>query len=201
MRRVFIYPPHTLKNTLIFPEYIYAVSLLEEIREDLQILFSRIELEVLDYLSKHPWGVTISEIAKNIKRSSKTLYCILKILQKNGWVTVIKEKNGGIGRPRNKYILRRGIGTILSELKNCGCEVHSGNAKVLNLTEVTFPYSLTIFKRCLAKLKFGECLLVLLGDHTECKEFIEIADKKNVKLVKVVFEKSYVNIIFKKTWS
>ncbi|MEN2974871.1 MAG: helix-turn-helix domain-containing protein [Candidatus Caldarchaeales archaeon] len=177
------------------------MSLLEELRGNLHVLFSEIELEVLDYLSRHPWGATVYEIAKSINRSSKTLYTILKILQKNGWVIIVREKNGSIGRPKNKYVLRCGLSTITKELEDCECKVNSSHTKFLNLSEIAYPYSLTIFKRYLTTLSYGECLVILLRDDNDCKPFIETADKKNVKLMKIKFDSPYIQMIFKKTWT
>ncbi|MCL7390630.1 MAG: hypothetical protein LZ172_03195 [Thaumarchaeota archaeon] len=175
------------------------MSFLKEILEEPSHMFSKIEFEVLEYLERCSWGATIYEIARNVKCSFKSLYAVLRILEKNGWIAVTRERNGNIGRPRNKYILRRSLGSIIRELEDCGCEIRDGKTRFLNLTKVAYPYSLTIFKRSLAKLKYGECLITLMGDETAYPEFIEAAYRKNVKLVNISINNNNVRMIFKKT--
>jgi predicted transcriptional regulator/TusA-related sulfurtransferase len=175
------------------------MSFLEEIREQPAHMFSKIEFEVLEYLERCSWGATIYEIARNVKCSFKSLYAILRLLEKNGWILVTKERNGNIGRPKNRYILRKSLRSIIRELEDCGCGFKDGKTKLLNLTKIAYPYSLTIFKRSLANLKYGECLVTLMENETIYPEFIEGAYRKDVKLVDISINNNSVSMIFKKT--
>lgn len=174
------------------------MSFLEEIREEPPHIFSTIEFKILDYLSKCPWGATVYEIAREVKCSFKSLYSILRILERNDWITVVKEKNGGIGRPRNKYVLKQTLRSILKELEDCGCEIKDGRIKFLNLRKIIYPYSLTIFKRTIIKLKYGECLLILLENDANYLEFIDIAYRKDLRLLDISFKDDGIRIIFRK---
>lgn len=176
------------------------MSLLEEVREELLLLFSRIELEVLDYLYRHPLGGTITEIARSINRSPKTLYNVLKTLQRNGWVEALREKRGRIGRPRNRYVLRCNFSKILSDLGQYECRGGESSMKILNLTSISYPYSLTIFKRYLTCLRYGECLIALIGTDVPYSEFTELAEKKGVRLIEMCLSDTSTRLVFRKTW-
>jgi len=175
------------------------MSFLEEIREEPPHILSKIELEVLEYLERCPWGTTIYDIARNVKCSFKSLYAVLRLLEKNGWIIVAKERNGNIGRPKNKYILKQSLKSIIRELEDCGCEFKDGRTRFLNLTKIAYPYSLTIFKRALANLKYGECLVILIENEITYPEFIETAYRKDIKLLDIAINNNNVRIIFKKT--
>lgn len=174
------------------------MSFLEEIREVYPHLFSRVEFKVLEYLNRCPWGATVHEIASEVRSSFKSLYSVLRLLEKSGWIIVIKEKNGSIGRPRNKYVLKNGITSILKELEDCGCEVRDGRIRFLNLTKIAYPYSLKIFKRAIMKLNYGECLIVVLTGDIKYPEFIESAYKKDLKLMDISINNNIINMVFKK---
>ncbi|MEM1583601.1 MAG: hypothetical protein QXF28_03285 [Nitrososphaerota archaeon] len=173
------------------------MSFLEEIREEPLHIFSKLEAEVLEYLERHPWGGTIHQIARDVKCSFKSLYSVLGMLEKNGWIMTVKERNGGIGRPRNRYILRQSLSTIIRKLHDCGCRFDD-RTKFLNLSEVSYPYSLTIFKRALAKVNYGECLVILLGDTANLREFEELASKKDIRVVDILTNSHNIRVIFKK---
>lgn len=175
------------------------MSFLEEIREEPLHIFSKLEVDVLEYLERHPWGGTIHQIARDVKCSFKSLYGVLRMLQKNGWIITVKERNGNIGRPRNRYVLRQSLNTIIRKLHDCGCGFDDERIKFLNLSEISYPYSLTIFKRALAKMSYGQCLVVLLEDATNLGVFIELASKKDVRVVDILANDHNIRIIFKKS--
>lgn len=175
------------------------MSFLEEIREGSFHMFSKLEIEVLKYLERCPWGVTIYQIARDIGCSFKSLYSVLKLFEKNDWLLTIKERNGSIGRPRNKYILKQSLRTIIRELQDCGCKFENNGTKILNLMKISYPHSLIIFKRALAKMKYGQCLITLLDGTTNCQEFIETASKKDIKMLDISTDNHKVRIILKKT--
>lgn len=175
------------------------MSFLEEIREEPINIFSRLELEVIEYLEKRPWGATIYQIARDVKCSFKSLYSVLRLLEKNGWIVTVKERNGSIGRPRNKYILKQSLRSIIRELQNCGCDFNNDGTKILNLIKISYPYSLTVFKRALAKMRYGQCLVTVLDDMNNFLEFIETAYKKDIKIVDISTNNHNVRIVLKKS--
>ncbi|MEM1742786.1 MAG: hypothetical protein QXK95_02350 [Nitrososphaerota archaeon] len=177
------------------------MSILEE-AQSIPPIFSRLEFKVLKYLSGKPDGATIYEISKNVGCSFKSLYIIMRLLQKNGWVNCFREKSGGLGRPKNKYILKHRLEAIIDILRDCGCnnvDLKDG-LSFLNLTKVSNQYAIILLRRYLSCLQRGECLIVLIRNEGEWyRNILEKAEKKNVSIVSMEFQNEHVRIIFKKT--
>lgn len=177
------------------------MSILEEV-ESIPPIFSRLEFNVLKYLSEKPEGATIYEISKNVGCSFKSLYIVMRLLQRNGWVNCIREKGGRLGRPKNKYILKHRLESIINILRDCGCNYTDMREGIsfLNLTEVSHQYAIILLRRYLSCLQRGECLVVLIRNEGEWyRNLLEKAEKKNVSIVNMEFQNKHIRIIFKKT--
>jgi hypothetical protein len=118
------------------------------------------------------------------------------MFEKNGWVTVTRKSEGRVGRPVNRYKLTRdSLESILREI----CIFRDREVN-LDLSNIIYPYSLTIFKRVTDRLKQNE-LLTLLINHTTVnyRSFIEVAYKKNIKPLTILFNGSRIKILFRKS--
>jgi DNA-binding PadR family transcriptional regulator len=158
-------------------------------------VFSRLELAIIDFLSKCPEGATVHEIAKSVGCCFKSLYWVLKMFEKNGWVTVTRKSEGRVGRPVNRYKLTRDSSeSILREIY-----IFRDREVNLDLSNIIYPYSLTIFKRATDGLKQNELLTLLVNHTVDYRLFIEVAYKKNIKPLTILFNGSRIKILFKKS--
>lgn len=145
-------------------------------------------------MSRCPRGATIHEIADNVGCCFKSLYGVLKIFERNGWVIVVRKSEGKVGRPVNRYkLIRDGLESTLRELFR-----FRDNEVNLNLSSIIYPYSLTIFRRIVDMLSQNELLVLSINHAADYSLFLELAYKKSLKPINISFNDSKIKILFKK---
>jgi len=154
-----------------------------------------LELAIINFLSKCSCGATVHEIADNVGCCFKSLYGVLKMFEKNGWVMVTRQREGRAGRPMNRYkLIRDSLESTLREL----C-IFRDNEVNLNLSNMIYPYSLTIFRRIVDMLNQKELLILSVNHAADYNSFLEIAYKKNLRPLNILFNGSKIKILFKRS--
>jgi len=117
------------------------------------------------------------------------------MFEKNGWVMVTRQREGRVGRPMNRYkLIRDGLESTLREL----C-IFRDNEVNLNLSNMIYPYSLTIFRRIVDMLNQKELLILSVNHAADYNSFLEIAYKKNLRPLNILFNGSKIKILFKRS--